>query len=299
MKKKVEASYKLKAGDNLKLYLSDETLNVFGFSLQDTKEVPKKIQVDFDIVFEDEDILLVNKPLGMLSQKASKDDVSLVEQIGSYLGVEKDSFFKPAIVNRLDRNTSGIVAAGKNATALSFLSNGFKKREFDKGYLCVVKGVIKEKRLLNGLWSKCERTNKVSIKDVGWKKEDGTHFPKEYFIKGNVPVQTAIYPISNNGSLTLLMVILLTGKTHQIRSQLKTAGHPLIGDYKYGDKKTNDVYKRRYNLTSQFLHAYTLYIREKGRFYAPIPQIFKNILEGEKLWVPGIHEVFEDQHLRI
>ena len=306
---KADGSEILKEGDLIKIFFSEETFETFGWAGESTGKNPKKDPYknelkdkkkyfNLDIIFENEDIILVNKPIGILSQKAEAGDISMVEVITDYLE-SRDAFFKPAVANRLDRNTSGIIAAGKTLKGLKFLSDGFKKRKFDKLYLTVVRGSVNENRLLNGLWSKDSHGNKVKIKDIGWRPEMGRSFPKEYWLEGNIPVQTAIYPIKSNKDATVLMVELLTGKTHQIRAQLSGAGHPLLADYKYGNKGFNDIYKKKYGIESQFLHAYYLSIPGIGSFFADIPSTFTQILKGENLWEPGIQEVFEDQHLRI
>ena len=343
---KADGSEKLVSGDIIKIYFSDETFDKFAGSSGKEAVVAQpvpKLSAEC-IIYEDDDIILVNKPCGILSQKAEAYGYSMVEMIAEYIkakevrsenfescknasGVSeslrsdiadtgtdgadtgtgdavattdiKNAEFKPAVTNRLDRNTSGIVAAGKTAKGLQWLSEGFKKREFDKFYLCPVVGRIDKPTLYNGLWSKDNHGNKVKIKDVGWKEEDGRSFPKEYFVKGNVPVQTAIYPIKCNGDCTLLKVELLTGKTHQIRAQLAEAGHPLIGDYKYGNRQVNDTFKKKYGIEYQLLHAYMLNLPGRGMFFADIPESFKVFLQGEDLWEPGIQEVFADQHLRI
>lgn len=313
---KADGSEILKDGDLVKIFFSEETFENFGWLTGNInkdlkKDLYKKELKDkrktftLDIIFENDDIILVNKPIGILSQKADEGDISMVELITYHLESKVGTYkvenplFKPAVANRLDRNTSGIIAAGKTVKGLKFLSDGFKKRKFDKLYLTVARGKIEEKTLLNGLWSKDSHGNKVRIKDIGWKPEMGRSFPKEYWVEGNVPVQTAVYPIKSNKDATVLMVELLTGKTHQIRAQLSGAGHPLLADYKYGNKGFNDIYKKKYGIESQFLHAYYLSIPGIGSFFADIPASFTRILKGENLWEPGIQEVFEDQHLRI
>lgn len=297
---RADGSESLKKGDTIKIFFSDETFDKFaGIKVADAtyaRDIP--VLEPEIVIYEDKDIMLVNKPAGILSQRADKNDISMVEIIGKHLGC-KDDDFKPAVANRLDRNTSGIIAAGKTVKGLKFLSEGFKKREFDKFYLCPVAGVLKTPRLLNGLWSKDSHGNKVRIKDVGWRPGEGRAFPKKFFIKGNIPVQTAVYPIKDNGEITLLKVELLSGKSHQIRAQLSEAGFPLIGDHKYGRRNVNDVFKRKYGIQYQLLHAYMLEIPEKGTFFADLPEGFKSFLQGEDLWVHGIQEVFADQHLRI
>ena len=298
--RKADGNEILISGDDIKIFFSDETFDKFaGIKEQDMADVREIPELEAErVIYEDEDIILVNKPADLLSQRADKNDISMIEIIGKYLECNDDEF-KPAVANRLDRNTSGIIAAGKTVKGLKFLSDGFKKREFEKYYLCPVAGVIKAPRLLNGLWSKDSHGNKVRIKDVGWKPEDGRAFPKEYFIKGNIPVQTAVYPIKDNGEITILKVELLSGKSHQIRAQLAQSGFPLIGDHKYGRRNVNDPFKRKYGIQYQLLHAYMLTIPEKGTFFADLPEGFKSFLQGEDLWVHGIQEVFADQRLRI
>ena len=297
--KKAEGSYVLKAGDVINIFFSEETFEKFAGGAKTVSENSSEIpELDREsIIYEDEDIILINKPDGILSQRAGKDDISMVEIIGKYAGGASD--FKPAVANRLDRNTSGILAAGKTVKGLKFLSDGFKTRNFGKYYLCPVAGVINEPRLFNGLWSKDSHGNKVKIRDVGWDPDDGRSFPKEYFVRGNVPVQTAVCPLKDNGRLTLLKVELLTGKTHQIRAQLAGAGFPLVGDHKYGRRDVNEFYKKKYGTEYQLLHAYMLEIPGKQVFFAGLPDRFVEFLKGEDLWVHGIQEVFADRDLRI
>ena len=315
--KKGTGSEILKEGDVIKIFFSDDTYKKFSAQGNKTEEITADETVsssirgfsDYDIyknvIFEDEDIILVNKPAGILSQKAATTDHSMVDIITDYLIETKQyhpssgNVFRPAVTNRLDRNTSGILCAGKSVKGLQYLSEGFKNRRFEKFYLCPVEGIIREDTLYNGLWSKSTHANKVIIKDVGPASSGGRSFPSEHFKAGNVPVQTAVAPITDNGTVTLLKVELLTGKSHQIRAQLSTAGHPLIGDHKYGRRSVNDYYKRRYFLEYQLLHAFSLKLPEYGTFIAAIPEQMENILKKEGLWLPGIQEVFGDRLLKI
>lgn len=330
--KKADGSELLKAGDSIKIFFSDETYDKFAGSTgvasdPDTdREVIKHIRDTFrdkydaftkitpdQVIYGDDDIILCNKPAGVLSQKAAPKDVSMVEYISEYLE-NKGEYdpgnvigFKPAVANRLDRNTSGIIAAGKTVSGLKLLSEGFKKGEFEKLYLCVVKGEMKDAMMLKGLWEKSAHGNKVVIREAepveayhtepG--KTDDTIFPRELFKKGNVPVLTYVQPVKSNGKATLCIVRLLTGKTHQIRAHLSTAGYPLLGDHKYGDRAFNGYYKDLYGTEFQLLHAYCLKIPEKGVFFADIPQMFEKLLKGEKLWEHGIQEVCGDLLSRI
>lgn len=123
-----------------------------------------------DIVYEDKDIILINKPYGILSQKAEPGDYSMVEALYDYMlengMLSADDIFRPAVTNRLDRNTTGIIAGGKTTSGLQFLSNAQKNGDIKKFYICIVPGEVKETRLLNGLWSKNTRNNRVTIEMV-------------------------------------------------------------------------------------------------------------------------------------
>ncbi|HJD26985.1 MAG TPA: RluA family pseudouridine synthase, partial [Candidatus Blautia intestinipullorum] len=257
---------------------------------------------DLDILYEDRHTIFINKPAGMLSQKASKDDVSLVEYLTGYLLDTRQiteselRTFHPAVCNRLDRNTSGIVAAGKTLSALQELSAMFRNRSLKKYYLCLVAGTVKEKGRLSGYLKKDPRTNRVVFSKE--KKE------------GASEIQTEYRPLETGDDVTLLEVHLITGKTHQIRAHMASQGHPIIGDYKYGDRRINDQYRSAYGLKSQLLHSVRLCIPVCGgtlselsgkTITAPPPEIFlricadKNIKRSGMQWPHGIQEGFADQ----
>lgn len=254
-----------------------------------------------DIVYEDKDIILINKPYGILSQKAEPGDYSMVEALYDYMlengMLSADDIFRPAVTNRLDRNTTGIIAGGKTTSGLQFLSNAQKNGDIKKFYICIVPGEVKETRLLNGLWSKNTRNNRVTIEMV--ENIPGSYsFPSRYWTKGNVPAQTLIAPVVTNGRYTVVKIGLLTGKSHQIRAHMKAYGHPLIGDFKYGQRNVNDYFARKYGLTSQFLHAYMMDIEGKGEFVAKLPKQFINILKGEGLYSDSIEEIYKNIELK-
>ncbi len=238
--------------------------------------------------------MLINKPAGMLSQKAEKGDISMVEHLISHLldtgevTEEMLKTFRPSLCNRLDRNTSGIVAAGKTLQGLQMLSGLFKERTLHKYYLCIVKGVIKEEQDVRGWLLKNEKTNQVRI----FKNET----------KDARPIHTKYRPLADNGQETLLEIELLTGRTHQIRAHLSYMGHPIFGDPKYGDAVLNKKLTSGYGLHMQLLHAWHLVFPElssdfeglSGKsIYAPAPKQFVSIAQKRGLgtWEHGIPEV--------
>ena len=279
--KKCTGNEKLKQGDSIKLFFSDETIEKFS---AETYVTPKKEKINMlPIIYEDEQVLLMNKPVGVLSQKAKDSDVSAVEILINYLietnQLSKEQFrtFHPSICNRLDRNTSGILVAGKTLPALQEMNRFFKERTIAKYYRCLVKGrVIKNEDYIKGYLVKDQKTNKVSITKK--KTEEG------------VPIETEYCVIQSNDEVSLLEVHLITGKTHQIRAHLASIGHPIIGDYKYGEKQINEMYRQEYGLKSQLLHAYRLempssdgslaYLNDK-KFVAELPDKFIKICKDK------------------
>lgn len=274
--KKCEGAEKLNEGDVVKLFLSDETIE--GFTEKKVPVVQKVKKQKLDIIYEDDEILLVNKPSGMLSQKAKDSDVSLVEHLIDHLletgAVTEASMrtFRPSVCNRLDRNTSGIVACGKSLAGLQMLSEVFRDRSIHKYYKCIVAGAMRDSKTIDGWLLKDENSNKVQI------------FSKK--VEGSLEIRTKYEPLASNGKYTLLKVTLLTGRSHQIRAHLASIGHPIIGDPKYGVKET------KYKLKSQLLHSYRLefpkleepfaYLSGKS-MEAPLPKDFLRVIEGEAL----------------
>lgn len=246
--KKADGSEKLIIEDEIKLFLADETIEKFSELKID------KVSYSLDIIYEDKNILVINKPAGLLSQKAVKEDISLVEHIISYLLdsnqiTENDlKSFKPSICNRLDRNTSGIVVSGKTLAALQTMAEVFRDRSIHKYYNCIVKGAISQKQYIEGYLIKDEKTNKVTISKE--KNEEG------------IFIQTEYEPIVVNEKYSLLSVKLITGRSHQIRAHLASVNHPIIGDFKYGNRIVNDYFKRTYQLEYQLLHSYKLIFPE-------------------------------------
>ena len=253
--KKISGNEKLKENDKLDVFMSDETILKFKGSVKiDLSEYEKAFEKfkNPDIVYEDEHIILLNKPVGVLSQKAEKDDLSANEWLIGYLlnkGFADEgslSSFKPSVCNRLDRNTGGILIFGKSLFGTQKMSALIKDRSIKKYYKTIVKGRVSKDAYLEGYVKKDDKLNKVSFSK--------TEKP------GYSLVKTFISPVRYNGALdiTELEVLLITGKTHQIRVHLSSIGHPVIGDEKYGDKALNQLLLKKFRLKNQLLFAYKL-----------------------------------------
>lgn len=282
--KKIDGSEKLSVGDVVKVFFSDDTFDKFVTAKESDiyDKIPDRVKKN-QIIYEDENIILYNKPYGILSQKADNKDYSANEFLLKYLlnsgNISKDELntFMPSVCNRLDRNTTGMLIYGKSLCGLQTMARLLKDRSVHKYYLCVSCGVMKESREITGYLKKDEKNNIVKISD---NEKEGD------FIK------TIYEPICNNGRYTLLKVLLVTGKTHQIRAHLSSIGHPILGDMKYGMKKYNNEAREKYNLSHQLLHSYQLKFESvegemsylSYKTYAAEPDdIFMRILKGEKL----------------
>ncbi len=194
-------------------------------------------------------------------------------------------FFKPGISNRLDRNTSGIILAGKNPAASRELNRAVKDRSISKKYLCAVSGIIEKPMEINGFLKKDKNTNTVLVTD------DKT--------EGADEIKTAYRPLAAAANLTLLEVDLITGRSHQIRAHLSHIGHPVVGDIKYGHPGANSHAKNKYGIKAQLLHAYKVEFNSMRGILeylngtavtADPPANMKRFLKGENLWQPGVPE---------
>ena len=275
--RKATGNEKLNTGDQIRLFLSDETFSKFSQQEQTARAV-----TDLDIIYEDTDILLINKPAGMLSQPDDTKEPSMVEYLIGYLlqngslTEENLRTFHPSVCNRLDKNTSGVIAAGKSLAGLQELSTLFHDRTVHKDYLCIVKGKLTRSRHIRGYLHKDANLNKVSVSPT--KEKDAQ------------PIETQYTPICNNEHATLLKVRLITGRTHQIRAHLASIGHPIVGDAKYGDVQVNKKYHTQYKVKSQLLHSWKLVLPQlEGELAnlsdmeitAPVPKVLKQIITKE------------------
>lgn len=241
--KRAEISTKLNFGDTVDMYINDEF-----FEKAPEKYDFLKASKNLNIIYEDENIILCDKKVGVLSHPDDHEYIdTLIGRIKRYL-YEKGEYrpddensFVPSLVNRIDRNTGGIVIAAKNAETLRILNQKMKDRELHKFYLCIVHGELKRKSgLLEGYLVKDESKNKVAVSKV----------PKA----NSKEIRTKYNLIDSDGELSLVEVELLTGRTHQIRAHFASIGHPLLGDGKYGTNAQN----KKYGYKKQFLYSYKL-----------------------------------------
>lgn len=281
--KKAEGNERLLKGDQIRLFLSDETIRNFqgGMPSSDEYEQAYRSLSGIWVVYEDDDILIMNKPENILSQKAKEGDISLNEWMIGYLlvngGCEKEqlSTFKPSICNRLDRNTCGLVIGAKSLPGSQYMNELLRTRQVKKFYRLLVKGHVDKEEMLEGYLIKDEVKNQVRLVPGGAGGEAS-------FIK------TRYYPIRHFEDKTLVEAELVTGRSHQIRLHMAGIGHPILGDYKYGDRKWNDQYKQKYRIGSQMLYACRLEFGvcrppfealSKKVVEAPVPEKFERILK--------------------
>lgn len=242
--KKSDIAFKLKEGDVVDMYINDEFFeakeDTYGFL-----KAPGKL----DIIYEDENVMLLNKKAGVLSHPDEGEYVdTLITRVQKYLyekgeyNPKNENSFAPALANRIDRNTGGIVIAAKNAESLRILNEKIKNREMDKRYLCVIVGCPKEKKAtVTAYMIKDENKNKVRV------------YNKPF--DGGKTMITGYEVLESKGGLSLVEVQLLTGRTHQIRAHFAHMGYPLLGDGKYG---TNEVNKKFGGYKKQLLYSYKL-----------------------------------------
>ena len=239
-----DKKFRLSENDVVAIYISEQQFEEF---LQEKQLTPNTKIKDW-IVYEDDNVLFVNKPKGLLVQKSDARDESLDQYVIEYLMAtnqydpNKEKGFVPGPAHRLDRNTSGLVVFGKNHNALTLLFDLFKNHDLiNKHYLALVVGQVeKEKDTIDAPLLKDEESNTVRV------------------AKNGKTAKTVYKLIKKYNQYSLLDVTLLTGRTHQIRVHVAYIGHPIVGDSKYGNFEANKEFKQKFGFSSQFLHAYKM-----------------------------------------
>ncbi len=266
---RAEISQILNVGDTLQLFLSED---FFKDGRNDGKaNALASIKTNLDVVYEDENILLINKRPGVsVHEDENGEGSTLILHIQAYLfnkgeyDPENENSFAPALCNRIDRNTGGIVIAAKNAEALRIMNEKIKKRAIDKFYLCAVHGTPKIKEAtLSAFLLKDSRENTVRIYEKNAPKDAKK-------------ILTRYKTLCTENGFSLLEVELLTGRTHQIRAHLAHIGHPLRGDGKYGINRTDRAEGYKY----QALWSYRL------RFHDAEEKNLLSYLDGKEFSVP-------------
>ena len=249
----------LQEGSRIQIYFSEETIQRFQSVSKPSSPHRAPVLSDKDVVFLNSSMLLINKPAGILTQKAEKNDISLTEMARSWLlekgyrTEEDDLFYEPGPANRLDRNTSGLVVIPLSLASAQQLSEMFRNRVIHKRYLTLTAG-----------------SYSGPARRTAWCTRDSVSRRTEIFLserKGADRIETICEPLAIQDGRSLLRVTLVTGKTHQIRSHLQACGYPVIGDPKYGDFLPEHARRKkgcfpdtaaRTPLKRQFLHAWQL-----------------------------------------
>lgn len=242
-KKPKPIDYMTQLGDVITIYITKEQEESF----IEKKNIETSSSIDFKVIYEDDNILVVNKPTNLLVHDGDdklKNDDTLTKQVLNYListnayNPSKENIFIPALAHRIDRNTSGLVVFGKTSIALQELFKAFKNHDgMDKEYETLVCGKVTEKGKIEAKLIKNEKTKIVNVDETNGLK-----------------ALTLYTPIKVYEDVSLLSVKILTGRTHQIRVHLKHINHPLVGDQKYGNRNS-DMLAKKYHMNGYFLHA--------------------------------------------
>lgn len=298
--KKADGKEMLEVGDCISFFLSEETFLKFrgetqnfdssfketnpnASSLKEYQKAFEKLK-DIEIIFENDHVAFVNKPSGVLSQKAKPNDLSLNEWWIGYLlhtgSLNKTQLetFKPSICNRLDRNTSGLMVCGKSLSGTQTMNTLLKERTMKKFYRTFVKGKVKEASYCKGYLKKDGGKNQVFFSEHIQQDE------KEF-----TPIETAYRPVSYGEDYTYLEVELITGKTHQIRAHLAALGHPILGDPKYGDENWNRKYSSLLSQQRQLLHSYQM---QMPVLEAPLEELSQRTFQAKE---PALFELLKNK----
>lgn len=322
----------LEEGDVLTVYITEEQAaqlhrgrsSLDGAQYGDGRgDKRKKAARQFKVAYEDDEMLIVSKPFGLLTHgDRTEKKNTLANQVAGYLQEKGDydpaaeQTFRPSPVNRLDRNTTGLVIFGKTAEATRRLAAMFREKgtvqndgsvqraagggacdRIGKFYLTIVSGRLEDEMVIDGALEKDEATNTVNVylqnsgriehaeasgreKSAGAKRSVTIVRPVAWSDEHSSPDARSMGSRKTRDIYTLVEAELVTGRTHQIRAHLAAAGFPIIGDSKYGDSRVNKRVKEKYGLTTQLLHAFRLEFADKGvimKVTAPLPKRFEQI----------------------
>lgn len=268
---KSEPSTAITAGDVVQIYFSEETIS--SFRVDSTKKKLDKNSTILDIVYENNDLLVLNKPAEVLTQPDKSEEISLIDYAVDYL-IKKGDYdpktnltFTPACANRLDKNTTGIVLVPKNYKTLQEVNCAIREDRTEKIYYAIVSG-----------------KPKAADEIVGYLKKDGDKNTVTFSEQQTTPTDKKAVlnyeTLESHGDFSLMKIILKTGRSHQIRVQLAAMGFPILGDPKYGSRPINSRLYEESGLKSQLLHSaqYTLTDMKKT-FIAPVPPVFEKALK--------------------
>jgi len=256
--KRKNQNYELAAGDELVLYVEDDAYKEASIGQKKTKYVG--VNANVDVLYEDAELMVVNKPAGMLTHPDQADQKdTLVNRVHAYLyrkGELDSPLFMPATANRLDRNTSGIVLVGKTAGMLHQLNQWIQKHELQKFYLTIVEGRLIGEGEVTGDLVRDEKSNRTKVAVAGTEQAKSA--------------ETRYSAVQTGSSYSLVEIELISGRTHQIRSHFQHIGHSLLGDIKYGGKRFGDV-------NHQLLHAWRIVLPDGREFKAPLPSRMREV----------------------
>lgn len=278
--KKASGNTRLSQGDEVSIYFSEETFQKFSGEddaaalyneLSSIEGFPQFI----DVIFEDDSILILNKPAGVLSQRADKSDYSLNEYMLSYLihrqKLSREAFFvfRPSVMNRLDYNTSGIVLAAKTRIAARKLAEDLKERRIHKKYRAIVEGKFHREgdHCAYILKDRGRNVSEISAK----------------LVPGARRIVSEFSLVRAHERFSSIDAVLHTGRSHQLRAQLAFLGHPILLDHQYGDEALNRRIVREYDIERprQLLHARFVRLSDGREFEAPLPEIFTALMGDE------------------
>ncbi|RED89345.1 RluA family pseudouridine synthase [Cohnella phaseoli] len=256
--KRKNQNYELAAGDELVLYVEEDAYKEASIGQKKAKYVG--VNANVDVLYEDAELMVVNKPVGMLTHPDQADQKdTLINRVHAYMyrkGELDSPLFMPATANRLDRNTSGIVLVGKTAGMLHQLNQWIQKHEMQKYYLTIVEGRLTGEGEVTGELVRDEKSNRTKVAAAGTEQAKSA--------------ETRYRTVQTGDSYSLVEIELISGRTHQIRSHFQHIGHSLLGDIKYGGKRFGDV-------NHQLLHAWRIVLPDGREFKAPLPARMREV----------------------